>query len=80
MRQKPGTETYGNRGRGTTFQLMKTAFTNQHGKHKRMNTGMEVKQAAMGLQAEDPATHDSAEFLALQRYSCQACQALRSIS
>ena len=65
--QKPGTETYSNRCRGTVFQLMKTAFRNQHGKHKRMNTGMEVKQAAMGLQAEDPATHDSAELLALQR-------------
>ena len=78
--QKPGTETYGNRCRETAFQLMKTAFTNQHGKHKRMNTGMEVKQAAMGLKAEDPATHGSAELLALQRYSCQACQALRSIS
>ena len=59
---------------------MKTAFTNQHGKHKRMNTGMEVKQAAMGLRVEDPATHAGAELLALQRYSCQAYQALRSIS
>ena len=71
---------YSNRGRGTVFQLMKTAFTNQHGKHKRMNMGMEVKQAAMGLQAEDPATHTGAELLALQRYSCQACHALRSNS
>ena len=71
---------YSNRGRGTVFQLMKMAFTNQHGKHKRMNTGMKVKQAAMGLQAEDPATHDSGELLALQRYSCQTCQALRTIS
>ena len=78
--QKPRTETYGNRGRGTAFQLMKTTFTNQHGKHKRMNMGIEVKQAAMGLQAEDPATHTGAELLALQRYSCQACHALRSNS
>ena len=65
--QKPGTETYSNRGRGTAFQLMKTTFTNQHGKHKRMNMGMEVKQAAMGLQAEDPASHAGAELQAFTK-------------
>ena len=47
--QKPGTETYGNRGRLTAFQLMETAFPNKLGKQKRMNMGMEVKQAATGL-------------------------------
>ena len=47
--QKPRTETYGNRGRGTAFQLMKKAFPSKPGKHKRMNMVMEVKQAAMGL-------------------------------
>ena len=65
--QKPGTETYGNRGRGTAFQLMKTAFLNQPGKHKRMNMGMEVEQAAVGLQAEDPATHAGAELQAFTK-------------
>ena len=60
--QKPGTETYGNRGRGTAFQLMKTAFTNKPLKHKRMNMGIEVKQAALGLQAEDPTSHAGAEL------------------
>ena len=65
--QKPGTETYSNRGRGTAFQLMKTVFTNKPWKHKRMNMGMEVKQAAMGLQAEDPASHAGAELQAFTK-------------
>jgi hypothetical protein len=78
--QKPGTETYGNRSRGTAFQLMKTAFPNKPGKHKRINMGMEVKQAAMGVQAEDPATHAGAELQAFKTYSCKACHALRSNS
>ena len=65
--QKTGTETYGNRGRGTAFQLMKTAFPNKPGKHKRMNMGMEVKQAAMGLQAEDPTTHTGTNLLAFTK-------------
>ena len=63
--QKPGTETYGNRGRGTASQLMKKVFPNKPGKHKRMNMGMEFKQAAMGLQVEDLATLAGAELLAL---------------
>ena len=65
--KKPGTETYSNRGRGTAFQLMKTVFTNKPWKHKRMNMGMEVKQAAMGLQAEDPASHAGAELQAFTK-------------
>ena len=32
-----------------------------------MNMGMEVKQAAMGLQAEDPATHVGAELQAFTK-------------
>ena len=32
-----------------------------------MNMGMEVKQAAMGLQAEDPATHAGAELQAFKK-------------
>ena len=63
--QKPRAETYYNRGRGTVFQFMKTAFPNQPRKFKRMNTGMEVEQAAVGLQAEDPATHAGAELFVL---------------
>ena len=47
--QKPRTETYGNRGRGTAFQLMKKAFPSTPGKHKRINMEMEVKQATMCL-------------------------------
>ena len=35
--------------------------------NKRMNMGMEVKQAAMGLQAEDPATHVGAELQAFTK-------------
>ena len=46
---------------------MKTAFTNQPGKHKRMNMGMEVKQAAMVLQAEDPTTHTGADLQAFTK-------------
>ena len=65
--QKPETETYGNRSRRTAFQLMKTAFPNKSGKYKRMNMGMEVKQAAMGLQAEDPASHAGAELQAFTK-------------
>ena len=65
--KKPGTETYSNRGRGTAFQLMKTVFTNKPWKHKRMNMGMEVKQAAMGLQAEDPASHAGTELQAFTK-------------
>ena len=65
--QKSRTETYGNRGRGTAFQLMKTAFPNNPGKHKRMNMGMEVKQAAMGLQAEDPTTHTGTNLQAFTK-------------
>ena len=65
--QKPGTETYGNRCRGTAFQLMKKAFPSKPGKYKRMNMGMEVKHAAMGLQAEDPPTHADAELQAFTK-------------
>ena len=32
-----------------------------------MYMGMEVKQAAMGLQAEDPATHAGAELQAFKK-------------
>ena len=48
--QIPGTQANGNSGRGTPFQLMKTSFPNKPGKHQRMNMGMEVEQAAVGLQ------------------------------
>ena len=64
--QKPGAETYGNSGCGTAFQLMKTTLPNKPGKHKRMNMGMEVEQAAVGLQTEDPSAQaivDLQEFM-----------------
>ena len=60
--QKPGAETYGNSGCGTAFQLMKTTLPNKPGKHKRMNMGMEVEQAAVGLQTEDPAAQAIADL------------------
>ena len=65
--QKPGTETYGNRGRGSAFQLMKMTFTNKHGKHNRKNKEMGVEQTAVGLQAEDPATNAGAELPAFAK-------------
>ena len=65
--QKPRAETYYNRGRGTVFQLMKTAFPIQLRKHKRMNMEVEVEQAAVGLQAEDPATNAGAELPAFAK-------------
>ena len=64
--QIPGTQANGNSGRGTPFQLMKTSFPNKPGKHQRMNMGMEVGQAALGLQTEDPsaqAIEDLQEFM-----------------
>ena len=65
--QKPGAETYGNSGCGTAFQLMKTTFPNKSRKHKRMNMRMEVEQAAVGLQTEDPATHAGANLQAFTK-------------
>ena len=64
--QIPGTQANGNSGHGTPFQLMKTSFPNKPGKHKRMNMGMEVEQAAVGLQTEDPSAQaivDLQEFM-----------------
>ena len=53
--QKSGTEVNGNSDRGAPLQFMKTSFPNKPGKHQRMKMGMEVEQAAVGLQTEDPA-------------------------
>ena len=64
--QIPGTQANGNSGHGTPFQLMKTSFPNKPGKHQRMNMGMEVEQAAVGLQTEDPSAQaivDLQEFM-----------------
>jgi len=60
--QIPGTQVIGNSGRGTPFQLMKTSFPNKPGKHQRMNMGMEVEQAAVGLQTEDPSAQAIADL------------------
>ncbi len=60
--QIPGTQANGNSGRGTPFQLMKTSFPNKPGKHQRMKMGMEVQQAAVGLQTEDPAAQAIADL------------------
>ena len=60
--QIPGTQANGNSGRGTPFQLMKTSFPNKPGKHQRMNMGMEVEQAALGLQTEDPSAQAIADL------------------
>ena len=61
-RQKPGTEANGNSDRGAPIQLMKASFPNKLGKHQRMNMGMEVEQAAMGLQTEDLAAQAIADL------------------
>ena len=44
-----------------------SGYLNNPGKHKPMNMGMEVEQAAVGLQAEDPATHAGAELQAFTK-------------
>ena len=78
--QKPGTEVNGNSDRGASLQFMKTSFPNKPGKHQRMKMGMEIEQAAVGLQTEDPALRPSQICRSSRRYSCQACHALRSSS
>ena len=60
--QKPGTEVNGNSDRGASLQFMKTSFPNKPGKHQRMNMGMEVEQAALGLQTEDPSAQAIADL------------------
>jgi hypothetical protein len=60
--QKPGTEVNGNSDRGASLQFMKTSFPNKPGKHQHMKMGMEVEQAAVGLQTEDPAAQAIADL------------------
>ena len=81
-RQKPGTEANGNSDRGAPIQLMKASFPNKLGKHQRMNMGMEVEQAAMGLQTEDLAAQAIADLQEFTKVFMPGlpCGALRSSS
>ena len=65
--QKPGAETNGNSSCGAPLQLMKTSFPNKPGKHQRMNMGMEVEQAAVGLHTEDPTAQAISELQAFTK-------------
>ena len=65
--QKPGAETNGNSSCGAPLQLMKTSFPNKPGKHQRMNMGMEVEQAAVGLHTEDPDAQAISELQAFTK-------------
>jgi len=80
--QKPGTEANGNSDRGAPIQLMKASFPNKLGKHQRMNMGMEVEQAAMGLQTEDLAAQAIADLQEFTKVFMPGlpCAALRSSS
>ena len=60
--QKPCTQANGNSERGAPLQLMKTPFPNKPGKHQCMNMGMEVEQAAVGLNTEDPVAQAIADL------------------
>ena len=80
--QKPGTEANGNSYRGAPLQLMKASFPNKLGKHQRMNMGMEVEQAAMGLQTEDLAAQAIADLQEFTKVFMPGlpCAAMRSSS